>query len=206
MTENDSKKPLEKRHRARLFVLIVTWLTFCWFAMQLLHELGHLVAAKLLGVTVVQFHFGLLTVSHTMLDETGQSQATLFAVTWAGPMIGMILPFAIWGTIAWLRVREAFLARFLAGFCLVANGCYLLGGLFFPADGYIDSSVLLAHGAMRWQIVAVGIIGIVTGFLLWNRQGHHFGIGQSPRPVRWRTVAVSIACLTAMVGFTIVCR
>ena len=186
--------------------LIAVWLPFCWLAMQLLHELGHLVAAWWFGVGVTQFHFGLLTVSCTMLNESGQTRTTLLAVTWAGPLGGMTSPLVIWGIAALLRFREAFLARFLAGFCLAANGSYLLGGLFFPADGYTDPGVLLAHGAMRWQLVTVGIIGMVSGFLLWNRQGCHFGIGQTPRPVRWQSVAVSAVCLAGMIGFALLCR
>jgi len=173
--------------------------------MQLLHELGHLVAARLLGVTVEQFHFGLLTVSHTMLNETGHSHGTLLIVTWAGPLSGMIVPSAIWGISVLVRFREAFLLRFLVGFCLAANACYLLGGLFFPDDRYTDPSVLLEHGALHWQLVAVGMIGVVAGFLLWNRQGSHFGIGSFPQLVRWQSVVVSVILLGMMVGFALLC-
>jgi len=187
-------------HRTTSCILIATWLPFCWLAMQLLHELGHLVAAWRLGVEIVQFHFGLLTVSHTMLDDAGQSQATLLATTWAGPMAGMILPLVIWGIVALFRLREAFLARFLAGFCLVANGCYLLCG---PADGYADTGILLANGAMRWQLTVVGIIGITLGFLLWNRQGNNFAIGPTPRPIRPQSIAVSVICLVTMILFAL---
>ena len=186
---NETTNPVVK------WILIATWLPFCWLAMQLLHELGHLLAAWRLGIEVVQFHFGLLTISHTMLNDVGQSQTTLLAVTWAGPMAGMILPLVIWGAVALFRCQEAFLARFLAGFCLVANGCYLLCG---PSDGYADTGVLLANGAMRWQLAVIGIIGITLGFLLWNQQGNNFGIGQIPRPVRWQSIAVSVTCLVTM--------
>ena len=189
-----------KHHRTIACVLIATWLPFCWLVMQLLHELGHLVAAWLLGVEVVRFHFGLLTVSHTMLNDAGQSQATLLAVTWAGSIMGMLLPLVIWGGVALFRLREAFLARFLAGFCLVANGCYLLCG---PADGYADTGVLLANGAMRWQLAIVGILGIALGFLLWNRQGSHFGIGPTPCPIRRQSIAVSVICLVSMILFAL---
>ena len=192
-----------KHRRVKAGFLITAWLPFCWLTMQLLHELGHLGAAWRQGVEVVQFHFGLLTVSHTMLDEAGQSQATVLAVTWAGPIAGMILPLAIWGVVVLFRFREAFLARFLAGFCLVANGCYLLCG---PADGYADTGVLLANGAMRWHLVVVGILGIVLGFLLWNRQGSHFGIGQTSHPIRLQSIAVSVICLVSMILFALSMR
>ena len=189
-----------KHHRATACILIATWLLFCWLAMQLLHELGHLFVAWWLGVEVVQFHFGLLTISHTMINEAGQSQATLLAITWAGPVVGMALPLVIWGIVALFRFQEAFLARFLAGFCLVANGCYLLCG---TTDGYADTGVLLANGAMRWQLIVAGIIGVVPGFLIWNRQGNNFGIGQTPQQIRWQSIAASVICLVAITFFAL---
>jgi hypothetical protein len=188
-----------QQNRTMVCTWIVTWLAFCWFAMQLLHELGHLVVAWWFGVEVTQFHFGLLTISHTMLNETGHSRSTLLAVSWAGAVFGMLAPVALWGVAVLVRFSGAFLMRFLAGFCLAANGCYLLGGLFFPADAYTDPGVLLAHGAMRWQLATVGIIGIVSGFLLWNRQGSYFGIGQTSQPVRWQSVLFSLIFLVAMI-------
>ena len=182
--------------RLRICLLIVSWLLFCWYAMQLLHEVGHVIAAWGLGIEIVQFHFGLLTISHTMLNESGQSPNIILAATWAGPLVGMILPLAIWGMAAAVRFRETFLLRFLAGFCLVANGCYLLCG---PADGYADTGILLAHGAMRWQLVVAGLIGIIIGFLLWNGQGGHFGIGKKPQPISQRSIIISLVCLAAIV-------
>lgn len=179
----------------RFGVLIVSWLLFCWYAMQLLHETGHVFAAWRFGIEIVQFHFGLLTISHTMLDETGQSSGTLLAATWAGPIAGMLLPLAMWGIAVFFRFRETFLLRFLSGFCLVANGCYLLCG---PSDGYADTGVLLIHGAMRWQLILVGLIGVIGGFVLWNGQGKHFGIGKNPQPVDWRSICISLVCLAAI--------
>ena len=196
--------PLRRQYRLRICLLIVSWLLFCWYAMQLLHEVGHVMAAWGLGIEIVQFHFGLLTISHTMLNESGQSPNIILAATWAGPLAGMILPLVIWGMATAVRFRETFLLRFLAGFCLVANGCYLLCG---PADGYADTGVLLAHGAMRWQLVVAGLIGIISGFLLWNGQGGHFGIGKKPQPISQRSIIISLVCLAAIVviSFCVFC-
>ena len=168
-----------KHHRMTTCLLIVAWLLFCWYAMQLLHEAGHVFAAWWFGIEIVQFHFGLLTVSYTMLDESGQTSNALLAATWAGPIAGMLLPLAFWGVAAAIRFRGTFLLRFLAGFCLVANGCYLLFG---PADGFADTGVLLTHGATRWQLVVTGWIAMIGGFLLWNGQGKYFGIGKEKGP------------------------
>ncbi len=197
----DDPKP-DKCNQTAAYVLIATWLPFCWYAMQLLHELGHLAAAQWFGVEVKGFYFGLLTISYTMLDYSGHSPSTLLAVTWAGPVAGMLLPTAIWGIAALLKCRDAFLARFLAGFCLVANGCYFLFG---PADALTDTGVLLANGAMRWQLAAVGISGIVSGFLLWNRQGSDFGFGKHRKTVHVSSVLVSLLCFVVMLAF-LLCR
>lgn len=190
----------KNRCSPRTVALIVSWPLFCWYAMQLLHEAGHVFAAWGLGIEIVQFHFGLLTVSHTMLDETGQSSGVLLAATWAGPIAGMLSPLALWGIAVAFRFRETFLPRFLAGFCLVANGCYLLFG---PADGFADTAVLLAHGATRRQLVAAGLIGVIGGFILWNGQGKHFGIGKTPLAVSRRSMCVAVICLVAIMVFAL---
>lgn len=191
----------ERKKAIPVTVLVVSWVLFCWLAMQLIHETGHLLAAHWFDVEVVRFHFGLLTISHTMLDDSGQTATTLLAVTWAGPVVGMLLPLVFWGTAAVLRCRETFLLRFLAGSCLVANGCYLLFG---PSDGFADTGILLAHGAARWQLITVGLIGVVGGFFTWNNQGHDFGIGKNPKPVTKRSLCFSLVALGGMILFCII--
>ena len=188
--------------RVRVCLLVVSWPLFCWYAMQLLHECGHVAAALWFDVEIVQFHFGLLTISHTMLGESGQLPSTILAATWAGPIAGMLLPLVFWGIAAAVRFRETFLLRFLAGFCLVANGCYLLFG---PSDGYADTGVLLSHGATRLQLAVVGLIGVVSGFLLWNGQGKHFGIGKEKRPVERHSLVFSIVCLITIAVLAVLC-
>ena len=182
-------------------LLIVSWMFFCWLAMQLLHEIGHLLAAWWCGAEVVQFHFGLLTISHTMLNDSGQTAGTLLMVTWAGPIVGMLLPLLLWGTAAMVRCQETFLIRFLAGFCLVANGCYLLFG---PSDGFADTGVLLVHGATRWQLILVGLIGMISGFFIWNNQGNDFGIGKNPKLVGKRSLCLSLTALGSMILFAVI--
>ena len=68
---------------------------------------------------------------------------------WAGPILGVALPVAAWLAAALCRLVGAYLLRFFAGFCLVANGAYIAGGSF---DRLGDAGVMLRHGS-RFGVV-----------------------------------------------------
>ena len=64
--------------------------------------------------------------------------------------------------------------RFFAGFCLIANGAYIGVGSF---DGVGDCGEMLRHGSVPLHLWVFGAVAVPTGFWLWHRQGHHFGLG-----------------------------
>jgi hypothetical protein len=68
----------------------------------------------------------------------------------------------------------AFVLRFFAGFCLIANGAYLGAGSF---DRVGDCGEMLRHGSELWQLWLFGLITMPAGLWLWHRQGPHFGLG-----------------------------
>src|SRR3954451_22380263 len=94
--------------------------------MQAVHEFGHVLGAWLTGGRVARVVLHPLTISRTDLAE---NPAPL-AVVWAGAVLGVVLALAAWGLAAAFRLPGAYLLRFFAGFCLVANGGYLAGGSF----------------------------------------------------------------------------
>lgn len=97
--------------------------------------------------------------------------APLF-VAWGGFAWGCLIPLALWG----LTPRsKAHLARFFAGFCLVANGIYfVVGGL----ERGADPGDLMRFGAPAWQVLGAGAIAFAAGLALWNGLGPAFGIGE----------------------------
>ena len=71
-----------------------------------------------------------------------------------------------------------FLPRWFTGFCLIANGAYLLGGV-FPTDGADDGGVILQHGGSIWQLSVFGIAALAAGLYLWNGLAAISGSGQA---------------------------
>jgi hypothetical protein len=158
----------------RRAILIVATLACCWWAMQAVHELGHVLGAWMTGGKVARVVLHPLSISRTDLVENPHP----LAVAWAGPMVGATFPLLLWALLAAARFPAAFLFlfRFFAGFCLVANGLYLAAG---SLQGIGDAGDLLRHGAPPWQLWLFGILTIPLGFWLWHGQGTYFGPGRA---------------------------
>ena len=111
-------------------LLIVTFIGFSWLGMQVVHETGHVLVARLTGGEVIKVALHPLIVSRT---DLGQNPHPL-AVVWGGPLIGSGLPLLVLALAAAFRWPGLPLFRFFAGFCLIANGVYIgIGWLL--ADG-----------------------------------------------------------------------
>ncbi len=176
---------------ARRTVLIVSTLVGCWLAMQAVHEFGHMLGAWLTGARVERVILHPLTISRTDVAENTHP----LTVVWAGPLVGVMLPLLLWLAARQLQLRGAFLLRFFAGFCLVANGLYIGVGSFEQVG---DCHEMLRNGSDLWHLWFFGIVCTVAGFALWHRLGAHFGLGPnaqliSPR-LAW-SVAISSAGL-----------
>lgn len=173
-------------------VLIVSFIGFSWLGMQVVHESGHVLAAWLTGAQIERVVLHPLTISQTQVLYNPSPLTEI----WAGPLVGALLPLAIW-LIAWrLRAPGLYLFRFFAGFCLVANGIYIGMDAFL---GFGDGAELLRHGAPRWLLVAFGVIALASGFALWNRLGPHFGLGEAKGVVNRQAATVSLSLFTLVV-------
>jgi hypothetical protein len=107
-----------------------------------------------------------------------------------------MLPLGLWGIAIWLRLSEAFLARFFAGFCLIANGLYIGIGAF---DLVGDCGEMLKHGSPIWVLWLFGSIATPLGLLLWHRQGSLFGWGSEGREIRRGSLIVSVSTCLALI-------
>jgi len=136
------------------------------------HELGHVIAAYLTGGTVTRIVVHPLALSRT--DVFPNLHPTV--VVWAGPLIGVLLPLLIWGALWKLKAPGDYLARFFAGFCLIANGSYIGLGSF---QGIGDAGDMLTNGAPIWALWLFGILTVPIGFLTWHRLGFRFGLGEA---------------------------
>lgn len=178
-------------HGVARIVLIVSTLATCWLGMQIVHEAGHVLAAWLTGGTITNVVLHPLTISRT--DVFPNPHPTI--VVWSGPLVGCVIPLMAAFVAQWLRVPAAFLFRFFAGFCCVANGAYIGAGALFPVG---DAHVMRGLGTAAWTLALFGAVATSLGLLMWNGLAAHFGVGPAGRPVS-RHIALSMLAVCSAI-------
>jgi hypothetical protein len=186
---------VQRFHQA---VLIGSTVLGSWLGMQAVHELGHVLGAWWTGGRVERVVLHPLTISRTDLSDNPRP----LAVVWAWPLMGVAVPLTVWAIAAAARLPGAFVLRFFAGFCLLANGLYIGVG---SVSRIGDCGEMLRHGSEPWQLWLFGAVTAPIGLGLWHRQGPHFGPGSADRPVnRGVAYATLVGCLSLLVlGFVI---
>lgn len=166
-------------------ILIGSTLGFSWLAMMAVHEFGHVLHLWFSGGKVARVVLHPLEFSRT---DAVHNPQPLF-VAWGGAVGGCIVPLAMWGGARIAAKPYAWVAKFFAGFCLIANGVYLAGGSFIDAG---DAGDLLRHGAAQWHLLLFGLPAAAAGLYLWNGLGPHFGLGSAQGKVD-RKAAIGMA-------------
>ena len=174
--------------RINQFILIGSFIPLCWLVFMLVHELGHVAAALVSGGSVRQVVLYPLTFSRTDVEPNPHP----LLVVWAGPIVGTLLPLFVWGVLWKFKVPGDYLARFFAGFCLVANGAYIAAGSF---DNVGDAGDMLKQGSAAWQLWLFGLVTVPLGFLVWHGLGSKFGLGQTAGRVDVRAAYGSLGLL-----------
>jgi hypothetical protein len=184
--------------RARQIVLIASTILGSWLGMQAIHESGHVLGAWITGGKVARVVLHPLNISRTDLAENPRP----LLVTWAGPVIGAVAPLLLWAVAAAARLPGAFVLRFFAGFCLLANGLYIGVGSF---DRVGDCGEMLRNGSELWHLWLFGAATAAAGLGLWHRQGPHFGLGRANGQVGHGVAYGSlVVCLALLVlGFVV---
>jgi len=157
--------------------------------MQAVHEFGHAIAAWATAGSVERIVLHPLAISRTDVEPNPRP----LEVAWAGPIAGSVIPLMLWAAITCSRLSVAWLARFFAGFCLLANGLYIGIGSFQRIG---DAGDLLRYGSPIWTLWLFGLATAPLGLALWNGLGSHFGIGRDSLPVSPR---LAVACLAMLV-------
>lgn len=157
--------------RAKTAALFCGLLLGLWYGMQVVHEAGHALAAWATGGHVERVVLWPWTISRTDVSPNPQP----LVVVWGGPILGIAIPLFAWGVLAYCRWQWAHVARFFAGFCLVANGLYLgIGSI----DGIGDAGEILQLGVPPWGLWLFGGIAAPCGLALWHGQGRQFGLAK----------------------------
>ena len=185
-------------NRLHQVILIGSTLLGSWLGMQAVHESGHVFGAWMTGGRVSRVVIYPLTISRTDLADNPRP----LVVVWSGPLVGIFVPLILWVAAVIARLRWAFILRFFAGFCLLANGLYIGVGSF---DQIGDCGEMLRQGSEPWQLWLFGLLTAPLGLWLWHRQGTHFGLGSAKVPVSCVIAYGSLAvCLGLLVlGFVI---
>jgi hypothetical protein len=181
-------------HRTIQVLLILSTLAFSWLAMQVVHEFGHVLHAWSSGGGVKRVHLHPLDISRT---DLAHNPHPLF-VAWGGAVWGSALPLGLYWLVRKRWPAHAYLAAFLAGFCLIANGACLAAGSW---GGMGDAGDLIRHGMPRSLLIAVGVPAVGVGLFLWHGLGPHFGLGSARGQVD-RRAAVEVTC--ALVAVVVV--
>lgn len=178
--------------RVAQIVLVVSFLGFCWLAMQAVHEFGHVAVTIASGGTVEQVALHPLTISRT---DVGTNPRPVLEI-WAGAVAGVALPLFVL-VMAWaIRSPGLYLFRSFAGFCCIANGTYIAFG---PSDTGMDTEIMLLLGASRWHLLLFGVPAIALGLYLWHGLGPHFGLGEAKGRVNRSAVVASVALISMTV-------
>lgn len=174
----------------------VTLLAGCgalfWLSMQVVHELGHVLAVVASGGTIAQVVLHPLMISRTDV----QPNPSPALVVWAGPLVGILVPALVWGLARWMKAAVAYLLRCWCGFCLIANGAYVGAGVVLPAG---DAQTMLQTGSPAWLLLLFGALTVPAGLWCWHNQGRHFGAGPNAQPVNRRHTLGVVGLLAAVI-------
>lgn len=164
--------------------------------MQTVHEFGHVAGGWVVGAQLKRVVLNPLEFSRTDFGSNPHRHIT----AWSGPVAGVVLPVVAWFVLSRCRMAVVFLARFLAGFCLIANGAYLGVGWTSRAG---DAGMLLQEGSSVWILAAFGLVCVSAGLACWHGLGADFGIGPARKPVAWRSVGVAGVTLAATLSLNL---
>ncbi len=180
-----------RKHWPRwLFAICIVPL--CWLAMMAVHELGHVLAAWTAGATVEKVVLHPLAFSRT---DVGPNDSPRWIV-WMGPAVGVVVPILLWLLVRVLWPAPAFLFRFFAGFCLLANGLYLGVGWI---DRVGDAGDLIRLGTPPWLMMAIGFPLAASGLMMWHKLAADFGFGRAAKPVSAR-LAIGVAMVLVVLA------
>lgn len=182
-------------NRFHQILLIGTFLPLCWLCMMAVHEAGHVAGALATGARIEKVVLHPLTISRT---DVFPNPAPLLVV-WAGPIVGVLVPLGLFAVAVVARWRWRYLPQFFAGFCLIANGCYVGAGAFLRGNDASDPGVMIAQGSPMWWLGGFAVVTFAFGLYLWNGLGPDFGLGPSQGRVDRRAAYASCVVLAAVV-------
>ena len=122
--------------------------------MILTHETGHMIGGLIGGASLIDYDIAPWSLPFSFHNPDPHPLLTL----WAGPLLGVAVP-AVFATV--FRHRSL---RFIADFCLLANGVYLALA-WIAGDRFLDTTRLLESGAPPFTIAIYCALTIGAGYV-----------------------------------------
>ncbi len=179
--------------RFHQLLFTVSLAALSWLAMMAVHELGHVVGAIFTGGTVERVVLNPLAISRT--DVSPNPHPAI--VVWLGPVVGCVLPLAAFALIPYRITVMRNVARYFAGFCLIANGAYISIGSF---DRVGDCGEMLRTGTPLWAMLAFGAIAIPLGLYQWHGLGSLKQFIDDPSAITPRMAYVATSALFMLIA------
>ncbi len=180
--------------RFQQLLFAVSLVALSWFAMMAVHELDHVIGAFVTGGSIRRVVLYPLTISRTDVSPNHHPAV----VVWLGPIVGCFLPLAAAEVVPLHRVALRNIARFFAGFCLIANGAYISIGAFSRVG---DCGEMLQAGTPLWALLAFGTVTVLLGMFIWHRLGSLGNFIDNPSIV---TSKVTYSVLSALLVLLVV--
>ena len=170
-----------------------------WLGMMAVHEMGHVMGAIATGARVERVLLHPLAISRTDVSPASNRYPNI--VVWLGPIIGCALPLFAWLLIPQRATVARHALMFFAGFCLIANGCYIGIGAF---DGVGDAGVMVESGSPLWTLFIFGVITTSLGLLTWHRLGSPKKFFADPSLIQSKEAYLILAMLLIAFGLELI--
>ena len=158
-----------------------------------LHELGHVIGALGTGGSVTRVVLYPLTISRTDVSPNPHPGF----VVWLGPVVGCLLPLSFVALVPRRFVTVRNIARFFAGFCLIANGAYISIGSF---DHVGDCGEMLRTGSPIWIMWIFGAATVLLGLVMWHRLGSLGSFMNNPAIIKPGMAILAFLVLGILLG------
>lgn len=140
------------------FIRFAILLLAAWCVMTFTHEAGHVIGGWLSGGRLQAADLRPWRLPYSFFEPDPHPLITL----WSGPLLGAFLPL-----VPALLVRRTWM-WFIADFCLLANGAYLVTA-WFSGDRLLDTPRLLQAGASPASIALYCAVTVGVGYVRFRR-------------------------------------
>ena len=170
------------------YATLALWLAWGWVTMTVTHELGHVICGLLGGARLVDLQLQPWHLPHSLFAGDAHPLATL----WSGFLVGSGVPLLV------ARAIRRPGCWFVAWFCVLANGVYLLLGL-FSGDGELDSTKMIRAGSHPSLLLVAGSAMSIVGYLKFRQTSINLLSGATPamrrREMKFWAAALALALI-----------